>query len=137
MIPMVFWASLRPWLMLKIAAEKSCRCLKKRLEDSTLLLRERFRVTAINKNPKINPIKGDIMMKLDVFMMPFQTRISNPPFTRPAPIKPPIRACEELLGRPKYHVIRFQMMAPLTAEMSKTLSTMDGLTMPVPMVFAT
>src|SRR3954470_21545666 len=33
-----------------------------------------------------------------------------------APTRPPISACEDDDGRPKYHVIRFQTMAPATAE---------------------
>jgi hypothetical protein len=70
-------------------------------------------------------------------MIPSQTRNAIPPFTTPAPIRPPIRAWEELLGRPNHQVSRFQAIAPPSAERIRVLSMMTGLTMPVPMVFAT
>jgi hypothetical protein len=38
-----------------------------------------------------------------------------PTATQVAPINPPNRACDELDGRPRYQVIRFQMMAPINA----------------------
>ncbi len=76
-------------------------------------------------------------MKLAVLMIPSQTRNATPPFTIPAPMSPPIRAWEELLGRPNHQVIRFQTIAPARAERIRVLSMMTGLTMPVPMVFAT
>jgi hypothetical protein len=37
---------------------------------------------------------------------------SAPSATNTAPTIPPISACDELDGRPKYHVIRFQLIAP-------------------------
>ena len=48
----------------------------------------------------------------------FETRpspITAPPpaATSVAPTTPPISACEELEGSPKYHVIRFQVIAPI------------------------
>src|ERR1700755_297674 len=37
-----------------------------------------------------------------------------PEAARVAPTRPPIRACDEEEGRPKYQVIRFQTIAPAT-----------------------
>src|SRR6476619_4805138 len=37
---------------------------------------------------------------------------SDPAATKAEPTTPPIRACEELEGRPKYQVARFQAIAP-------------------------
>src|SRR5947209_6092472 len=54
-----------------------------------------------------------------------------------APIKPPIRACDELLGRPRYQVSRFQMMAPSSAARIILSVTLDGDTTPLPIVAAT
>ena len=51
-------------------------------------------------------------MKATVFIMPLHTRDPEPDFTRAVPISAPISAWEELVGRPKYHVIMFQMHAP-------------------------
>ncbi len=56
---------------------------------------------------------------------------------RPAPIKPPIRAWEELLGNPSHQVMRFHTMAPTRADRMIRLSTKAGFTIPVPMVVAT
>ncbi len=49
---------------------------------------------------------GDRMMKLAVLMIPDQTRTHVPPLTSPAPISPPISACEELLGSPSHQVMQ-------------------------------
>ena len=38
----------------------------------------------------------------------------------PAPHSPPMSACVELLGRPRYHVTRFQVMAPIKADITTT-----------------
>src|SRR3954447_12351253 len=38
---------------------------------------------------------------------------SAPTATSTAPTTPPISACDELDGKPKYHVARFQMIAPI------------------------
>src|SRR4029450_9865954 len=38
--------------------------------------------------------------------------LSAPSATTTAPTMPPISACDELDGSPKYHVIRFQAIAP-------------------------
>ena len=48
-----------------------------------------------------------------------------------------MRAWEELLGNPKYQVMMFQAMAPPRAERMILFSTMAGLMMPVPIVWAT
>ena len=66
---------------------------------------------------------GERTMKVAVLMIPDQTSTSVPPLTRPAPIRPPIRAWELLLGSPKYQVMMFQAMAPTRAERMRRLST--------------
>src|SRR5689334_16762329 len=71
--------------------------------------------------------------------MPCQLTVS--PAARPAPTRPPIKACEEDDGRPKYQVTRFQVMAPTSAEKTTTipdvLSSSDASRIPLPTVFAT
>ena len=44
--------------------------------------------------------------------MPSPSTASAPTATKVLPTMPPISACEELDGRPKYQVIRFQVIAP-------------------------
>ena len=43
-----------------------------------------------------------------------------PAAATPAPHKPPIKACVELLGSPRYQVMRFHAMAPNSADMTTT-----------------
>ena len=70
-------------------------------------------------------------------MIPFQTRTLIPPSRTPAPMRPPMSACEELLGSPKYQVIIFQVIAPPRAARTIESFTIAGLMMPVPIVLAT
>src|SRR3954451_15749939 len=71
--------------------------------------------------------------------MPCQLTLS--PAARPAPIRPPISACDDDDGSPKYHVTRFQVMAPTSAANTTTipdvLSSSDASRMPFPTVLAT
>jgi hypothetical protein len=50
---------------------------------------------------------------------------------------PPISACEELVGSPKYHVIIFQQHAPASAPKIILLSTIVISIIPLPIVLAT
>src|SRR4051812_9565955 len=63
------------------------------------------------------------------------------PAARPAPTRPPISACDDDEGRPKYQVTRFHVMAPTSAENTTTipepLSSCRGSRMPLPTVLAT
>ena len=59
-------------------------------------------------------------------MMPSSKKIASGPLaTSIAPTIPPISACEELEGRPKYQVVRFQAIAP-TSPANTISSVMDS-----------
>src|SRR5688500_1834076 len=60
-----------------------------------------------------------------------------PAFDIAAPAYPPMSACDELLGMPKYQVIRFQMIAPSRPPRITCGSTMLCSIIPPPTVFAT
>ena len=77
------------------------------------------------------------MMKSAVTLIFCQPRIPKPALDKPAPIKPPTRAWEELEGSPHHQVSRFQAIAPLSAPMITDMSTIFGSIMPLPMVPAT
>ena len=62
---------------------------------------------------------------------------AEPAFASTAPMMPPMSACDELLGMPKYQVITFQVIAPASAPNTTGTSTTSGCTMPLPMVAAT
>src|ERR1700755_658707 len=61
----------------------------------------------------------------------------NPDTTTVAPITPPTRACDELEGRPKYHVSTFQAIAPSSPEKMIGKVTLEASTMPLAIVAAT
>ncbi len=46
-------------------------------------------------------------------------------------------ACDELDGMPKYHVVKFQITAPIRAASTSVSVTRSVLTMPSPTVLAT
>src|SRR4051794_31990040 len=54
-----------------------------------------------------------------------------------APTTPPISACDELDGRPKYQVIRFQQIAPIRPAKTTVDVIASASTMPLPIVAAT
>src|SRR5689334_14547327 len=115
MTPIVFWASLPPWVRLKSAEENNCSPLKSVWEDSS----GTFFCNAVNKKATIKaitkPIKGEKKIPKKTLIKPDGISAAVPPLIMAPPAKPPMRAWEELEGRPKYHVIRFQEMAPIKA----------------------
>ena len=68
---------------------------------------------------------------------PVQTIAPNPAFMKPAPARPPVRACELLDGIPSHQVIRFQQIAPSSAPNITATSTTSAEMIPVPTVCAT
>src|SRR5919112_255051 len=70
-------------------------------------------------------------------MMPSPITASAPSAAKAAPTTPPISACEEDDGRPKYHVRRFQKIAPINP--AKTIASViwSASTMPLAIVAAT
>src|SRR5204862_5611145 len=54
-----------------------------------------------------------------------------------APTRPPISACDELDGSPKYQVIRFQPMAPISPANTVVGVTASAWTIPLATVAAT
>ena len=57
-------------------------------------------------------MSGDRTMKMSVLVQPAGTIAAKPAFATAAPAYPPISACDELVGRPKYQVMRSQTIAP-------------------------
>src|SRR5262245_24516604 len=89
--------------------------------------------------PSANPTSGDRNIgRMTFAVMPCQNT-SVVPEASAAPISPPMSACDEDDGRPKYQVIKFQVIAPSRpANTTPRPATSDGgATMPVPTVAAT
>lgn len=87
--------------------------------------------------PPIKPTKGDPNKGIStLFTRIVQLTWVNPAWAIPPPTSPPIKACDELEGMPRYQVIKFQMMAPISAAMTTSWETEEP-TIPDPIVFAT
>ncbi len=100
MMPIVFCASLLPWPMLYSADDSSCSRRNhwstcrgdrlKKIQETQIMVRA----------PSSSPSTGEITMNATVLRIPGASRGAVPALARPAPIIPPIRACEELEGMP-------------------------------------
>ena len=144
MMPIVFWASLVPWLYEKMPEDTSCR-RRNHLSTCAGARRRTIQVvTIISVEPSTSPRMGESTMKSAILAMPSATSPSSPSAGSVAPMSPPASACEEDEGRPHHQVSRFQRMAP-SREAKITLSTIEvpcdfnrsKWMTPLPMVFAT
>ncbi len=71
-------------------------------------------------------------------MMPSSKKIASGPLaTSIAPTMPPISACDELDGRPKYQVVRFHAIAPTRPPKTTSSVMSSGLTTSLATVAAT
>src|SRR5690348_8049238 len=84
-----------------------------------------------------NPISGERTIAKLVLPIPPHTTALKPALAMPAPMSPPIRACELEAGMPIDHVMTSQAMAPTSAPKITRGVTMSPSMMPVPIVCAT
>src|SRR5512132_945196 len=131
MMPMVFWASLPPWPRLKAAAETSWR---RRNSPSTRAGVARWKIhwlASMSVNPRASPSSGDNKMNRAVFSRLAAFRTPKPALATPAPANPPMRACDEEVGRPSHQVRRFQEMATTSpAKTTASLTTAGSTVLP-------
>src|SRR4051794_19532200 len=86
----------------------------------------------------VKPRNGDVTIGIrTLFTIPSHLSAPVPDATIVAPSKPPIRAWELELGKPRYHVNRFQAMAPSRAATMTAWVVVVSSTRPAPIVFAT
>src|SRR5712691_13465059 len=137
MMPMVFCASLPPWPSEYSEAETNCRMRKARSTANGVERTDSQDTIATSTSASKNPTSGDSTIATSVFDSPLQTAAEIPALAIPAPISPPIKACELEDGIPNPHVIRFQTMAPINAANITCASMTLGSMMPVPIVLAT
>ena len=69
--------------------------------------------------------------------MPATSMAADPLATSVAPTTPPIRACDELDGSPRYQVTRFQVIAPISPAKTMLSVIALGSTTPLAIVVAT
>src|SRR5438445_11214148 len=78
-----------------------------------------------------------INLKTQILTSQDRTSQPNPAFTMAAPAKPPMSACDELVGSPQYQVMRSQTIAPMSPARITHWSTTLVSTTPLPTVRAT
>src|SRR5688572_5976673 len=137
MMPIVFCASLPPWPRLYAAAETSWSRRNHRSTRPGEKLRKIHSVATISTNPSDIPSNGARTMKMSVFVQPEAMMAPQPALATAAPAYPPIKACDELVGNPKYQVTRSQTIAPTRpAKITAKVTTVRS-TSPDPTVLAT
>src|SRR4029079_2273971 len=114
MMPIVFWASFAPWPRLKSADDTSCSRRNQRSILPGCARRTIHATITIIPPPSSIPSTGEITMNSAVFAPP-DWMTDDPHLQKPAPIRPPTSACDELDGRPYHQVIRFQAIDPPSA----------------------
>src|SRR3954468_16198777 len=100
MIPIVFCASFAPWFKLNAAADRSCSLRNQRSTRDGGIQRKIHMIDVMIAKPRISPISGDRKMKRIVFFHPLVLMMAKPALGIAAAAYPPMRACEELVGRP-------------------------------------
>src|SRR3546814_11432562 len=111
MTPIVFWASWRPWPSAIAAAETVCAKRKPRCALEGLARRKIHMIAIITAKPAAKANTGEST----IGMTTLSTILSQWTVTPAAiadPARPPISACDEDDGRPKYHVIMFHRISP-------------------------
>ena len=83
------------------------------------------------------PNAGETTMPAAVLLTPSNTIALGPALARPAPTRPPTRACDDEDGMPASQVMMFQAIAPPSAPKISRSSTRRTATMPEPIVLAT
>src|SRR3954465_12573744 len=115
MIPIVFWASLPPWPSEYSEAETNCR-LRNVLATAYGVKRTKTHDTiSTSTSASTNPVNGESTMAAAVLLTPLHTMELQPILAQPAPISPPINACELLDGMPRSQVSTFHTIAPIKA----------------------
>ena len=137
MIPIVFWASLAPWLNEKSPADTSWRRLNTFSISAPGAFRKVQPMAAVSPRASTPPIRGESTMAMIGLTHPDRISAPRPALATPAPPKPPIRACDDELGRPRNQVIRFQTTAPIRAAIRTSGVTMEGSISPFEIVLAT
>ena len=138
MTPIVFCASLLPWLRAMYPADSTCRRRK-----LSFMIRGRaplntLKMTTMTARPRRKPMIGEVTSGMSTLSrMPSRFHDSIPAAANDAPSNPPISAWLLELGIPARQVIRFQTMAPMRAAATTSWLSVPSSIRPAPMVAAT
>jgi hypothetical protein len=86
---------------------------------------------------RINPMSGERIKPRKTLYTPFEMMTLNPDVAIAAPTIPERTAWLDEVGSPKYHVIKSQTIAAVSAEITVTCVIDAACTSPAPTVFAT
>src|ERR1043166_7843749 len=140
-MPMVFCASLVPWLCAIQAALKICSLPNSEWMKCGVKRCNVTRRRNISNAPKIKPANGDVIMGMTTFgQIPsfhFITDQLPRAAANAAPQSPPISAWLELDGQPNHQGAMFHANAAITAQSTVVIVTMLVSTSPLPIVEAT
>ena len=137
-MPIVFWASFEPWAKAMNAAEPTCK-RRKRLAIGLRLDRRKTQYSATIKAKAMKkPSSGEVTIGISTLLtMPLMLSAPVPAATIVAPRRPPISAWLLELGRPCCQVMRFQVIAPMSAAAMTTWVVVASSTSPLAIVLAT
>src|SRR5256885_10609658 len=126
MMPMVFCASLVPWLYERMPEDTSCR-RRNHLSTCAGARRRTIQVvTIISVEPSTSPRMGESTMKSAILAMPSATSPSSPSAGSVAPMSPPASACEEDEGRSEEHTSELQSPCNLVCRLLLEKKKSDG-----------
>jgi hypothetical protein len=83
------------------------------------------------------PSNGAITINTTIFKTPDIMTELHPELATAAPTNPPTSVCEELEGSPNHHVMRFHVIAEISAEAITVRFITSGFITPFPIVWAT
>src|SRR5262245_32864244 len=102
-------------------------CSRRKLESTVLGITRTSTSThdtiRTSVSARKNPVSGDSTIADAVLIAPAHTTATPPALATPAPIRPPISACELDDGIPPHQVIRFHAIAPIKAPKMTRAST--------------
>jgi hypothetical protein len=136
-IPIVFWASLEPWLKAIKAAEAICTFLKIPATAPGRVWRKSHKREVITTSPMTNPIMGAKTKPKNTFLHPAQIKTFVPAVAIPAPAKPDISPWLSLVGRPKTVAKELQIITEVRAIAIVRRLIDSVVTKPFPIVTAT
>ena len=137
--PIVFCASFVPWVNATNPPDTSCSRRKSRFTGAGARLRISQSVIVISAAAPRSPATGARSEGTSTFSFrPCQLTTAKPPVAATEePMMPPTSAWLELDGIARYHVIRFQVIAPTSPARTTFSVIAAGSTIPVAIVAAT
>ena len=136
--PIVFCASFAPWLNDTHVEDAIWPSRKLRLAGPGCTRANSHSRASRTRNAESPATTGATSAGITTLCaMPCQSTPFVPDWTRAAPTRPPISACDELDGSPSRHVIRFQAIAPTSAAKIVCCVARCASTIPLLTVFAT